>query len=142
MKTKWVILLTLTILIPLVLVTFPYADEASKKAALASATDWLALVDAGKYPETWDQAAVRFKNALNKDQWIASLERGRTPFGKVLSRKLWSNMYTTSLPGVPDGKYVVIMYNTDFENKKSAIETVTPMLDKDGKWRVAGYQIH
>jgi len=36
----------------------------------------------------------------------------------------------------------VIMYDTQFENKKSAVETITPMLDKDGKWRVAGYLIH
>ncbi len=142
MKTRSLFLLALTILTPLLLITFLHANEASEKAAVASATVWLALVDGGKYPETWDHAASRFKNALNKDQWIASLERGRTPLGKVVSRKLWSNMYTTSLPGVPDGKYVVIMYNTEFENKKSAIETVTPMLDKDGKWRVAGYQIH
>lgn len=47
----------------------------------------------------------------------------------------------TSLPGAPDGKYVVIQYDTSFENKKAAVETVTPMLDKDGKWRVSGYYI-
>jgi hypothetical protein len=28
---------------------------------------------------------------------------------------------------------------TSFANKKSAIETVTPMLDKNGKWRVSGH---
>ena len=27
------------------------------------------------------------------------------------------------------------------ENKKSGIETVTPMLDNDGQWRVSGYFI-
>ncbi len=47
----------------------------------------------------------------------------------------------TSLPGAPDGEYVVIQYNTEFENKKVAIETITPMLDDDGKWRVSGYYI-
>jgi ribosomal protein S17E len=36
---------------------------------------------------------------------------------------------------------VVIQFDASFENKKSAIETVTPMLDKDGKWRVAGYYV-
>jgi hypothetical protein len=36
---------------------------------------------------------------------------------------------------------VVIQYETIFEKKQSAIETVTPMLDKDGKWRVSGYYI-
>jgi phosphoglycolate phosphatase len=30
---------------------------------------------------------------------------------------------------------------TAFQNKKSAIETVMPMLDSDGKWRVSGYFI-
>jgi hypothetical protein len=49
--------------------------------------------------------------------------------------------YKTSLPGAPDGEYVVIQFGTSFENKKTAIETVTPMLDKDGKWRVSGYYI-
>jgi hypothetical protein len=47
----------------------------------------------------------------------------------------------TSLAGAPDGEYVVIQYETSFENKKSSIETVTPMLDKDGKWRVSGYYV-
>ena len=30
---------------------------------------------------------------------------------------------------------------TNFKNKKSAIETVTPMLDNDGEWRASGYYI-
>jgi hypothetical protein len=52
-----------------------------------------------------------------------------------------SASYRTSLPGAPDGQYVVIKFNTWFENKKSAIETVTPKMDKDGMWRVSGYYI-
>ena len=43
--------------------------------------------------------------------------------------------------GRPDGEYVVILYDTSFENKKSAVETVTQMIDKDGNWHVAGYYI-
>ena len=46
-----------------------------------------------------------------------------------------------ALPGAPDGEYVVIQYESSFEHKQSAIETVTPMLDTDGKWRVSGYFI-
>ena len=61
--------------------------------------------------------------------------------GKTLSRKLLSQSYQTSLPGAPDGQYVVIQYNASFEGKKSAIETVTPVLDSDGVWRVSGYYI-
>jgi hypothetical protein len=141
MKERWAILSTLTISILLVLACSLHANEAAEKAALASATVWLALADEGKYSETWDQAAGYFKNALNKDQWIDSLKRGRSPLGKAVTRKPKSKMYTKTLPGAPDGEYVVIMYDTQFENKKSAVETVTPMLDKDGKWRVSGYYI-
>ena len=67
------------------------------------------------------------------------MEGMRKPFGKNLSRQLKSAHYRTSLPGAPDGEYVVVQFKASFENKKSAIETVTPMLDKDGKWRVSGY---
>jgi hypothetical protein len=63
------------------------------------------------------------------------------PLGKVLKRTIKSSQYATSLPGAPDGEYVVIQYETSFANKKSAVETITPMLDKDGKWRVSGYYI-
>ena len=51
------------------------------------------------------------------------------------------HFYTTNLPGAPDGEYVVIQYKTSFQNKASAIETVTPMRDPDGVYRVSGYYI-
>lgn len=65
----------------------------------------------------------------------------RKPLGAVLSRTFKLAKYSTSLPGAPDGQYVVIQYDTSFENKKSAVETITPMLDRDGQWRVSGYFI-
>ncbi len=48
---------------------------------------------------------------------------------------------SNTLPGAPDGEYVVIRYRTEFENKMKAVETVTPMLEADGAWRVSGYYI-
>ncbi len=66
----------------------------------------------------------------------------REPLGKVITRTLKSAEHRTSLPGAPDGDYVVIRFETAFENKQAAIETVTPMLEKDGSWRVAGYYIN
>lgn len=56
-------------------------------------------------------------------------------------RKVKSTTCNTSLPGAPDGEYVVIRLETSFEYKKSAIETVRPMLEKDGRRRVSGYYI-
>ena len=70
-----------------------------------------------------------------------TLEGVRRPLGNVVSRQLRSRTYATELPGAPDGEYVVIQFNTTFENKQVAVETVTPMLEDDGSWLVAGYFI-
>ena len=112
-----------------------------EKAAVASAEKWLAAVDKGKYVDSWQEAAVYFKNAVTKEQWEQSMLSFRKPLGRLVSRKVQSTLYRTSLPGAPDGEYVVITFETVFENKASAVETVTPMLEKDGKWRVSGYFI-
>jgi len=36
---------------------------------------------------------------------------------------------------------VVFQFSTSFENKASAVETVTAMKGEDETWRVAGYYI-
>jgi hypothetical protein len=115
-------------------------DEAEKQAVAAAET-WLALVDQDKYAESWDAAAMHLKNAVGKEGFVKSLTAARKPLGKLKSREVKSKEYRTSLPGAPDGQYVVIQFKTVLENKKSAVETVTPMLDKDKKWRVSGYYI-
>jgi hypothetical protein len=112
-----------------------------EKAAVAAAEQWLLLVDAGKYEESWKEAAEYFKNAVSQDTWHQSLQAVRNPLGKLISRKVKTQVYETSLPGAPDGEYVVIQFETSFKNKKAAVETVTPMMDKDGVWRVSGYYI-
>ena len=119
-----------------------YAQAPEKeKDALAAADMWLALVDAGKYAESWPETAVYFRNAVTLEQLMQSLKAVREPLGKEISRKVKTKTYATSLPGVPDGEYEVIQFETAFENKKSAVETLRVMLDKDGKWRVSEYLI-
>ena len=117
------------------------SDTAEEKAAINAANQWLALIDAGKYAASWDEAASLLKNTASKEQWTEKLNASRAPLGKVESRKLKTASYKTSLRSAPDGKYVVIRFNSSFENEKETIETVTPMLDKDGQWRVLGYNI-
>ena len=116
-------------------------DVEKERSAVSAAEKWLTMVDEGKYGASWNEAAEYFKAAIKQDQWEKSLQAVREPLGKLNSRAVKSKIYKTSLPGAPDGEYVVIQFETSFENKKSAIETVTPMMDKDGNWRVSGYYI-
>ncbi len=119
----------------------PAAAGGAEKAAQSAAQSWLATVDDGKYGESWDAAAALFQGAVSRSQWEAALEKARRPLGKVESRKLRSAKFTTELPNAPKGEYVVIQFGTDFEHKPGAVETVTPMKDPDGTWRVSGYFI-
>ncbi len=113
----------------------------AEQAAIAAAEVWLELVDRENYGESWDEAANYFQGAVSKEQWLSSMRAVRYPLGQKRSRSLKSKQYFNSLPGAPDGEYVVIQFNTSFEHKRSAVETVTPMKDRDGKWRVSGYYI-
>jgi len=122
-------------------VTARAAEPEKEKAAVTAAEKWLALTDDGKNGESWKEAAGYFRAAVKQEQWEQSIQAARKPLGKLVSRKVKDTTYKTTLPGAPDGEYVVIRFDTSFENKKSAVETVTPMLDKDGKWRVSGYFI-
>ena len=111
-------------------------DEARKAASA-----WLALVDHGDYAKSWEQAAEIFRVRVGKEAWVSTIQGVRGPLGGVKSRTLKSAEYTRSLPGAPDGQYVVIQYDTVFDNKASSVETITPALDKDNRWRVSGYYI-
>jgi hypothetical protein len=118
-----------------------YAADKPEDAAQAAAEAWLKLVDAGDYAASWEQAAKVFKGAVKQADWGRMAGGVRTPLGKLVSRKLKSREYAEKMPGAPDGKYVVIQYEAVFEHKASAVETITPMSDPDGVWRVSGYFI-
>ena len=109
--------------------------------AKAVAGEWLKLTDDGDYETNWRKAAELFRNAISTADWEKQLSAVRKPLGEVVSRSVASARYAASLPGAPDGEYVVIQYDTSFSRKKTAVETVTPMKEEDGVWRVSGYYI-
>ena len=117
-------------------------DSQSISKAQTAASTWLALVDAGKYSDSWDLSAGLFKSAVSKVSWAAAVGGVRAPLGALKSRQIQSSTFTHTLPGAPDGNYVVIKYASQFENKGSAVETVAPLQEKDGTWHVSGYFVN
>lgn len=128
-----------------------FAVQAPEDAAQAAAESWLTLVDGGDYLGSWDQAARVLKAGVKRAEWGETVGGVRSPLGKLVSRRLKSREYTEKAPTTRvvggkvytwgDGKYVVIQYETAFANKPSAVETVIPMADPDGVWRVSGYSV-
>jgi hypothetical protein len=122
-------------------VGLPLSAQEKEKAATDAATQWLALIDTGEYPESWFQASSDFRGAASKEQWIHALNTVRTPLGKLVSRQFKSATYTTKLPNVHPGEYVVIQYGTSYEKAPGMIETLVMMLEKNGSWKANGYFI-
>lgn len=114
-------------------------EAAKREAAEQAARSWLALVDRGEYGHSWQEAAAFFQSKVSKEDWEKALEQVRTPLGTAGDRTLLGSMLQSELPNAPKGDYVVIQFKTLFAGKGHFIETVTPMLEKDGTWRVSGY---
>ena len=150
-SSEWVRIAMKKLVSVLCAVIFPmllHADslESLERESLESsdgtqpAIDWLEEVDAGKYEQSWNRAAPFFQSQVTVLQWVDALNQTRKPLGSVVTRKIYRTDLRASLPGVPEGEYVVITLLTDFENKKSAIETIT-VTEVNREWRVMGYFI-
>jgi len=137
---KMIRLLLLSVIVALCGCTEQKMSE-PKQAAVEAAEQWLKLMDMGEYCMSWEESASFFRGVVSKDQWDHTAAAVRKPLGDLVSREVKSTKYMTEVPGAPDGEYVVIQFNTSYQNKKTAVETVTPMKDTDGVWRVSGFFI-
>ena len=108
--------------------------------AVSATIAWLELIDSAQYQASWKQAAPLFQNQLSSQQWTQALMQVRKPLGKLRSRKAIHVSAVSSLPGAPDGEYVIITLAADFQNKNAAIETAT-VSKVEGEWRSIGYFI-
>ncbi|WP_083330585.1 MULTISPECIES: DUF4019 domain-containing protein [Pseudoalteromonas] len=113
---------------------------ANDSAGLIAAKAWLKMIDAGQYGQSWQQSDSAFKSQLTENKWAQALQGVRAPLGQIKSRSKLSAQAYSSLPGVPDGEYLVIQFQTEFQNKASATETLT-LSKGSGNWLPVGYFI-
>jgi hypothetical protein len=105
-----------------------------------AARQWLTVVDSGDYVNSWNHASGLLKNGIDVQNWQATIALLRNPLGALLGRLPVGVKWSNAIAGLPDGKYVVVQFNSSFANKAVAVETVG--LDtEDGHWAVTGYFI-
>ena len=112
-------------------------SEAEVEIAIErTARDWLAMVDAERWEDSWNAAGSTFRAPNPLENWTKISEAVRTPLGEMLSRETGNQV---DVPAPPKG-YRVIQFRTNFANKPDAIETVS--LEREGEtWKVVGYYI-
>jgi hypothetical protein len=109
-------------------------------ASAGDAQNWLALVDRQSWTESWNSAGTIFRTQITAQAWGATISPFRKPLGAVLSRSLAKVTRTSTLPGVPEGSYEILEFQTSFATKSDAVETVVMAREAAG-WRVDGYFI-
>jgi DNA-binding CsgD family transcriptional regulator len=111
-------------------------SSAAESAPTRAARQWLALVDAGKWQESWAGTARSFQSLNTAATWESVSQTARVPLGRVLSRTMTGAEH---IPAPPSGLQLV-RFKTDFTNKAGATETLSLAREGAG-WRVAGYFI-
>ncbi|HJZ68103.1 MAG TPA: DUF4019 domain-containing protein [Blastocatellia bacterium] len=127
------------------------ANGVIDQAVLESVQQWLALIDAGDWRESLNQAsplfksgfqtATYFRRGVSEQEWESSLAYMQTHLGAAVSRSLKSARSADEFPDEPEGKHLALEYESHFERSKNTVETVTLTVDPDGRWRVSGYRI-
>jgi hypothetical protein len=120
----------------------PAADPhtAEEQAAERQALGFLGYLDHGRFADSYAYTGMLIRAQLDRDSYAKQLEKARAGVGALLSRELMNATYATTLPGAPEGQYVVLNYGASFANRQQAEETVTLAFAK-GYWRVSGYYI-
>jgi hypothetical protein len=131
------------ILMALLIIFIPMFNERPEKekadAASAAAAEFLQLVDAEKFAESWRISSSLLKEKVSEEVWVEQLHKIRATAGPLVERTEEEMTYSTEAKGSPEGEYIRIVYDTSFEANPDASEIITVMLDRDKTWRVAGY---
>jgi len=113
-------------------------DDDKVDQALPVAVEFLALIDGGKYAESWQSSASLMQEKVTQKDWIDKLDKARNLTGSLIQRIQKSASYSTVAKDSPEGEYIMLIYQTDFQAAKDVSEYVTVMRDGDS-WKVAGY---
>ncbi len=115
-------------------------DKNKTDASVAAATEFLQMVDAGRYDDSWQITDPFLQKKVPLQDWQAKLKNISETFGPVAERSLDNVSFTAPTAELPESEFIMLEYETRFE-KKEMKEAVTLVLGNDNRWRVVGYFI-
>ena len=116
--------------------TQPAPASQTQAEVTRAARDWLALVDAGNWAESWRMTGEQMRVLNTAQRWAEVSEQVRVPLGVVTSRV---DLSYETVPAPPGG-YEMVKFRTSFANRPDTIETLT--LTREGQaCKVVGYTI-
>jgi hypothetical protein len=113
------------------------ADEV---AAERQALGFVGYLDQGRFADSYAYTGMLIRTQLDREAFSTQIQKTRAGTGALQSRDLMDASYSTSVPGAPEGQYVILHYHASFANRPDTVETVT-LAFANGYWRIAGYYI-
>jgi hypothetical protein len=105
------------------------------------AKQWLTLIDDQNYADAYQQMGAVARGQIAADSWTQKIRGTREPLGAMSSRTLKDVKMTKTLPGMRDGQYATVRYDSTFAHKAAGVESVT-LVSENGGWSVIGYFIN
>lgn len=113
-------------------------DQTSRiEAATETAAVWLVLIDEGAYDESWDAASSVIQGDMHRDEWGPTIRQARAPYDPISDRELVQSQFMTSIPNMPEGEYVRLIFATDTASGK--VNEIVALIYEGGAWSVMGY---
>jgi hypothetical protein len=117
------------------------ATDTAIASAQKAGSAWLDQLDGAQYGPSWDNAGEVFQHSLTRAKWIATVQKVRGQVGPLGTRTLQHSQYTTSVPSMPAGAYVIMQYRTESGTGGFVTETVVLQREAARGWRVVGYSV-
>lgn len=110
-------------------------------AAIAAAWQWLVFVDGEDYGAAWASASPLWKDSTSEEKWTAALRALREPLGGIQKREVVRALAATSIPGRPEGSYVIVQFRANFASRSDVMEKLTMARSASGDWQACEYAV-
>lgn len=111
------------------------------ETTLQDGLEWLELVDTQQYEQSWEESSPIFRTSVTQAKWVEAMQLVRKPFGNTDSRKLEAAQAPASLPGLPDGEYLILTFTTKFSASSTSSTETLSLVNEGGHYRAIGYFI-
>ena len=133
------IIITLTLVIIMHSVSAQKYTDIYINDANNVALSWLNNVNHNQYENAYTLLSKEVKATVEKKRWIALINELMLEFGKLEIRTVKQKHFQSQMEGMEDGFYVVIEYDSQYENTKDHTEHLLLKQNDKAKWEIANY---
>ncbi|MES2254470.1 MAG: DUF4019 domain-containing protein [Pseudomonadota bacterium] len=104
------------------------------------AKQWMTLIDDQNYADAYKQMSTTARGKIAAEAWTGNIRTMRMPLGAMSSRNLKDVKMSNTLPGMRDGQYAAVRYDSVFARKAAGVESVNLVME-NGAWSVVSYRV-